>query len=240
MSCLQSLLWSAPHSANLPPIFVNPTPFFLQSREHLEQEVTSLRLLLKQRDEELSTARPLAAEASKLRVDVATLTRNNKNLSSSKESAAADFNYLQRQYSEASNAAVARAQEAVVAEAEAARLKKVLDVGMAQRDLFQKGESSKLKEHVERLKLEVGLLKSERRRTDAGVREKAALWDTHVAEETERELSARERGSTSSPGDEPSVAASDEVFQCAWRETPSQPCDAVLSTRKVRPLIPGS
>jgi hypothetical protein len=114
---------------------------------------------------------------------VLTLTKTNKSLLNSKETAQSDFAYMQAQYSEASTAAVARAREASVAEDEAARLKGLLDVGLKQRELVAKGEAKMLREHIKRLQLETGLLKEESRRTQAsGVREKASKWDSWQAE----------------------------------------------------------
>ncbi|KAK4700383.1 hypothetical protein P7C70_g5864, partial [Phenoliferia sp. Uapishka_3] len=205
------------------------------TREALEKEVEALRLKVEQHGNELSTVRPLAAEAAKLRVDVAALIKTNKSLTASKEGTAADFEYLKRQYSEASNAAVDRANEATVAEAEASRLQKILDIGLVQRDLFQKGESKKHKEHIERLKVEVRLLKGESRRTDSAIRQKAALWDTHVAK-LEVEQQAKEDTEEVDGSEIPSTQASDEVFPCAWRATPSHACEAILPTREVGPL----
>ncbi|KAL8292084.1 hypothetical protein RQP46_001550 [Phenoliferia psychrophenolica] len=202
-------------------------------RELLEKEFEALRELLRLREDELVTARPLALEASKLRLEVASLQKSNKSLTASKDANSSDFAYLQRQYSEASNAAVDRANEATVAEAAAARLQGLLDVGLVQRDLFQKGESRKHKEHIERLKLEVKLLKGESRRTEGAIREKAALWDTHVARMKDEEDKIKESQSDLDDDEEPDTLDSSQgVFQCAWRATPSHACDAVLPTRE--------
>lgn len=91
---------------------------------------------------------------------------------------------MQAQYQEASVAAVARAREAMVAEAEASRLKLLLDSGLRQRDLFQKGQEKMLKEQVQRLQVEVKLLKEERKRTnDVELRTRASLWESYLEKE---------------------------------------------------------
>ena len=204
------------------------------SRETLEREFEALRTLAKSHSSELALLRPLASEVPKLRAEIASLQKSNKSLTASKEANAADISYFQKQYSEASNAAVDRANEATVAEAAAARLQSLLDVGLVQKDLFQKGESRKHKEHIERLHAEVRILKSESRRTEAAIREKAARWDTHAARLKDEEDNVVDPDDEEDKSLELSTQASSQgVFQCAWRATPSHACDAVLPTREV-------
>ena len=119
-----------------------------------------------------------------MKTDVEKLTKQNKSLANSKEAAQNDFAYMQAQYTTASNAAVARAREAQVAEEETTKLRGMLDIGLKQRDLVAKSESKRLKLEIARLKTEVALCKSMERRVQAsGLLEKAGKWDEMVARE---------------------------------------------------------
>ncbi|KAM0748669.1 hypothetical protein T439DRAFT_349386 [Meredithblackwellia eburnea MCA 4105] len=215
-------------------------PVVSMSRESLEQEVEALRAKVRQQEAELAQIRPLSAETAKLRTDVANLTKTVKSVQASKDSINADLGYFQKQYTDASNAAVARANETRAAEAEAARLKRVVDVGLAQRELFQKSEVKKVKDENTRLQSQMKLYLAESRRTEEmGIRTKAALWDKHLAElrdhavkDEEEDDDDDEEADVSGPTDVSTQAGVDEVYQCAWRDTPSQGCDAVLPTRK--------
>ncbi|GJN91191.1 hypothetical protein Rhopal_004209-T1 [Rhodotorula paludigena] len=152
------------------------------TREQLEQEVERLRAQAQARETELVSLRPLAAEAAKLKVDVQTLTKTNKSLLSSRESAQSDLSYMQAQYQAASSAAVERANEARAAEEEAAKLRGLLDTGIKQKELVYKGQIKTVKIEYERLKKQLQHYKDESRRTlERGFREKAAKWDAHVA-----------------------------------------------------------
>lgn len=163
-------------------------------------------------------------------------------------------------YQQASSAAVERANEARVAEAEAERLRKLLDTGLKQRNLFQKGESKRSNEEIARLGGENRILKEERRRTqEAGIRKKASLWDSHLADlatRREAEAAALARGvevdaseATSEDSDfsdsmlrishveENGESEVDPVvYPCEWRFSNSQTCTALALSREVRPL----
>lgn len=229
----------------------------VQTRDQLEQEYETLRVRIRHQESELLSVRPLAAEASKLRVEVASLTKANKSLLSSKETSQSDFAYIQRQYQEASNAAVARANEALVAETEVKRLSKMLQTGLEQRTLFQKGESKRLNEEIDRLKLELKLFKAERSRTDDRViREKASKWSDYLAEvksreEAERKATSLDEDETDEPSDDDFVEGSlssnfiatgasldsneSVLFACEWREDPSSQCKTAVKTKEVSP-----
>ncbi|GAA5889385.1 hypothetical protein JCM5296_006346 [Sporobolomyces johnsonii] len=158
------------------------------TREQLEQEVDRLRQRVAAAESELATVRPAAAEAAKLKVDVQALTKTNKSLQNSRDSAQSDLQYVQAQYQEASTAAVVRAQEAAVAEAEAERLRGLLDVGLKQKEALHRAEVRQLKLEVEMGKKAMAFYKDESRRTqEQKVREKAAQWDEHVAKMRIRE-----------------------------------------------------
>ncbi|KAI5474562.1 Chromo domain-like containing protein [Pseudohyphozyma bogoriensis] len=214
------------------------------SREQLEREYEALLAESK----ELAALRPLATEVVKLRADVAALTKSNRSLAASKESAASDFAYIQRQYSEASNAAVARANEATVAEAEASRLRGQLETGLVQHKMFFEGQVKSCKTEIGMLKGQIAILKREKERTEAaGVREKAALWDDHVAreaikgkgeEESEEEEEVKDPstledslGGTSSQSLSQSQSQS-QVFVCEWRNSPATVCGSTVKTRE--------
>lgn len=155
-----------------------------QTREQLEKELETLRVRTKAQLDELALLRPLSTEVAKLRTDVEKLTKTNKSLTNSKETAQSDYAYMQAQYQDASTAAVARAREATIAEEETAKLRGMLDVGLKQRDLVAKGESKALREEVRRMKAEVHLCRAaERRVQQSGVLEKASKWDEYVARE---------------------------------------------------------
>jgi len=92
------------------------------------------------------------------------------------------MSYIQEQYSIASTAASARAQEAAIAEAEASRLQGLLDAGLKQKAAFYEAGVKKWKLEVERMKKEVELVRVERRKmNERGIREKAGKWDEVVA-----------------------------------------------------------
>ncbi|GAA5967457.1 hypothetical protein JCM21900_004839 [Sporobolomyces salmonicolor] len=159
-----------------------PVPPAAMTREQLEQEVDRLRHRVAAAESELAAVRPAAAEAAKLKVDVQTLTKTNRSLQNSRDSAQSDLQYVQAQYQEASTAAVVRAQEASVAEAEAERLRGLLDVGLRQKEALHRAEVRQLKLEVEMGKKEMAFYKEESRRTqEQKVREKAAQWDECVA-----------------------------------------------------------
>lgn len=168
------------------------------SREQLEIEHAKLAASLAAATAELATLRPLPAELATAQASIATLTRQVKSLQSSKDSIADDFNYMQAQYSEASSAALARAREAQVAEAEVAQLRTKLGLGMAQRDKILEGMERKWRFEVGRVEGECRLLRAERQGVEervGGWREKAGLWEAHVArEELRREQAAAGEG----------------------------------------------
>ena len=89
---------------------------------------------------------------------------------------------MQAQYQAASGAAVERANEARVAEAEAAKLRGLLDTGLKQKELVYAGQIKTVKTEYARLKQQLRHYQVESKRTqELGVREKAAKWDEHVA-----------------------------------------------------------
>lgn len=165
-----------------------------QSRTQLEIEVGRLRKQVAASDAELSSLRPLTAEVAQLRSDVQSLTKQTKSLQSSRESAQADLSYMQAQYQAASQAAVERANECRVAEAEAARLRGMLDNAVQQKEAVYKSEIKAVRSMYSRLQKQMAFYKDESRRTqEAAIREKAARWDDYVASnqlkaaDTERE-----------------------------------------------------
>ena len=156
--------------------------FRFQTREQLEAEVNALRSRLSVAEAELATVPTVSAENAKLKTEIATLTASNKSLKNSRDSAQQDMSYIQEQYSIASSAAMARAQEAEIAETEAARLQGLLSEGLKQKDLFYKSEVARWKLEVSRMKKEVEFTRAERRKLDErGIREKAGKWDEVVA-----------------------------------------------------------
>jgi len=162
-----------------------------QTREQLEQEVERLRQQCSAQETELATLRPLAAEAAKLKVDNQALTKTNKSLLASRESAQSDLSYMQAQYQAASGAAVERANEARVAEAEAAKLRGLLDTGLKQKELVYVGQIKTVKTEYKRLKQQMRHYQEESKRTqERGIREKAAKWDEHVARVAEEQNDA--------------------------------------------------
>ncbi|BGP32795.1 hypothetical protein JCM10296v2_004579 [Rhodotorula toruloides] len=166
-------------ATSVPPL---PSPASM-SREQLELEVERLRSQYQAAQTELVTLKPLVDEVAKLKTEVQTLTKQNKSLTNSRESAQADLSYMQAQYQAASSAAVERANECRVAEAEASRLKGLLETGVQQKAMFYEGQLKALKAENGRLKKERTFLKEENRRTqEHRIREKAALWDNHLAE----------------------------------------------------------
>lgn len=153
-----------------------------QSRTQLEIEVGRLRKQVAASDAELSSLRPLTAEVAQLRSDVQSLTKQTKSLQSSRESAQADLSYMQAQYQAASQAAVERANECRVAEAEAARLRGMLDNAVQQKEAVYKSEIKAVRSMYSRLEKQMAFYKDESRRTqEAAIREKAARWDDYVA-----------------------------------------------------------
>lgn len=169
----------------------------MQTRDQLLEEVNRLRHLEVDHSVELSKLRPLAAEVLQLRTDVVTLQRTNQQLQNSRDSAQSDMSYMQAQYQAASSAAVERADEARVAEAEASRLRVLLDSGLKQKEMLYVAKDKQRKEELEKLRKEMKFYKEQRRRTDeAKIREKAAKWEEHVASlrrEAEEEVQ-RKRG----------------------------------------------
>ncbi|GAA6009252.1 hypothetical protein JCM10207_004323 [Rhodosporidiobolus poonsookiae] len=152
------------------------------TREQLEQEVLRLRAKDAANEAELVTLRASAAEAAKLKVDVAALQKQTKQLQASRDSAQQDLVYVQAQYQAASSAAVERASEATAAEAETAKLRVLLDTGLKQKELLHAAKEKRLKIEHKRLIKEVKFYREQQRRTDEReVREKAAKWDDHVA-----------------------------------------------------------
>ncbi|SCV69999.1 BQ2448_1393 [Microbotryum intermedium] len=160
-----------------------PKPIEMMSRDEIERELADLRVQTSNLSTEIETLRPLAMEVTKLRSENTALLKQNRSLAASKESAQSDFAYMQAQYSQASAAAVMRARETDVAEAETVRLRSVLDRGLKQHEMLFKAENKKLKYMVRRLEGEMALLKAERRRVaESEVVKKAALWDDFQAE----------------------------------------------------------
>ncbi|BGP17015.1 hypothetical protein JCM10213_000350 [Rhodosporidiobolus nylandii] len=158
------------------------------TRDQLEQEVERLRAAFSAAETELVTLRPAAADAAKLKLEVATLQKSNKQLQASRESTQSDVAYMQAQYQMASSAAVERANEARVAEADAARLRGLLDEGLKQKELVYAAREKRLKEECAKLTKETRFYRETQRRTDASkLREKAAKWDEHVAAMREKE-----------------------------------------------------
>ncbi|CDR41884.1 RHTO0S06e07470g1_1 [Rhodotorula toruloides] len=182
-----------------------PSPASM-SREQLELEVERLRSQYQAAQTELVSLKPLVDEVAKLKTEVQTLTKQNKSLTNSRESAQADLSYMQAQYQAASSAAVERANECRVAEAEASRLKGLLETGVQQKAMFYEGQIKALKAENGRLKKERTFLKEENRRTqEHRICEKAALWDNHLAEmKLKQEEEAKRRAG------EPVEADSDE------------------------------
>lgn len=166
-----------------------------QSRTQLEIEVGRLRKQVVASDAELSSLRPLTAEVAQLRSDVQSLTKQTKSLQSSRESAQADLSYMQAQYQAASQAAVERANECRVAEAEAARLRGMLDNAVQQKEAVYKSEIKAVRSMYSRLEKQMAFYKDESRRTqEAAIREKAARWDDYVASnELKAAAAGRER-----------------------------------------------
>ncbi|GAA6061323.1 hypothetical protein JCM10212_003213 [Sporobolomyces blumeae] len=158
-----------------------PSPSSM-TREQLEAEFESMRQRLAASETELATLRPLAAETVKLRTEVQALMAANKQLKNSRDLVQQDMTYMQDQYSVASTAAMERAQEARVAEAEAERLNGLLRDGLAQKENLYKAELKRWKLEVERMKIAVKLAKVERSKLDElDVKRKAARWDEAVA-----------------------------------------------------------
>lgn len=158
-----------------------------QTREQLEQEVAVLRAQVSASVTELASLRPLAEETTRLKSEVQTLTSLNKQLKNSRDSAQQDMAYIQEQYSIASTAASARAQEASIAEAEAARLQGLLDAGLKQKAAFYEAGVARWKLEVARMKKEVELVRVERRKMhEQGIREKARKWDEVVARQASK------------------------------------------------------
>ncbi|GAA5852812.1 hypothetical protein JCM8547_004693 [Rhodosporidiobolus lusitaniae] len=152
------------------------------TREQLEQEVERLRLAQTASEAELTTLRPLSAEVTKLRADVAALQKTNKGLQNSRDSAQSDLMYVQAQYQAASSAAVERASEAAAAEAETKRLRVLLDSGLKQKEMLHKAKEKQWQSEAKRLTKEVRFYREQSRRTnERDVREKAAKWEEHVA-----------------------------------------------------------
>ncbi|GAA5890630.1 hypothetical protein JCM8208_004942 [Rhodotorula glutinis] len=178
VEAVPTLAMSSPARPQPPP---PPAPSTM-TREQLEQEVERLRQQSSAHDAELVSLRPLAAEVAKLKADCQALTKTNKSLLSSRESAQSDLSYMQAQYQAASGAAVERANEARVAEAEAAKLRGLLDTGLKQKELVYAGQIKTVKTEYARIKQQLRHYQEERRRTqEHGIRDKAAKWDEHVA-----------------------------------------------------------
>ncbi|GAA5924157.1 hypothetical protein JCM3775_005608 [Rhodotorula graminis] len=164
-----------------PPPPALPAPSTM-TREQLEQEVERLRQQSSAHEVELVALRPLAAEVAKLKVDCQALTKTNKSLLASRESTQSDLSYMQAQYQAASGAAVERANEARVAEAEAAKLRGLLDTGLKQKELVYAGQIKTIKTEYARVKQQLRHYQEESKRTqEHGIRDKAAKWDEHVA-----------------------------------------------------------
>ncbi|GEM07884.1 chromo domain-like containing protein [Rhodotorula toruloides] len=180
-----------------------PPPPAQMSREQLEQEVERLRSQYQVAQTELATLKPLADEVAKLKTEVQMLTKQNKSLTNSRESAQADLSYMQAQYQAASSAAVERANECRVAEAEVSRLKGVLETGVQQKALFYESQLKALKAENGRLKKERTFLKEGSQRTqERRIHEKAAMWDNHLAEMKLKEKEeARKRAGEPVEGD---------------------------------------
>jgi hypothetical protein len=165
--------------------------------------VSALRAKQADHIEELTALRPLYSEVVKLRSDNSALNRQVRSLQSSREAAQSDLNYMQSQYQTASTAAVARAREAEVAEAETAKLRILLDTGLKQRDAFARGEKRALELKVARLTSEVKLLReNDRRVQESGVRSKAAQWDNWCKMQEERWRRMESGSVTESDGDD--------------------------------------
>ncbi|GAA5871507.1 hypothetical protein JCM16303_000777 [Sporobolomyces ruberrimus] len=164
-----------------------PLAVAAMTREQLEQEVAVLRAQVSASATELASLRPLAEETTRLKSEVQTLTSLNKQLKNSRDSAQQDMAYIQEQYSIASTAASARAQEASIAEAEAARLQGLLDAGLKQKAAFYEAGVARWKLEVARMKKEVESVRVERRKMhEQGIREKAGKWDEVVARQASK------------------------------------------------------
>lgn len=195
-----------------------------QTREQLESEVAALRAKQADHIEELTALRPLYSEVVKLRSDNSALNRQIRSLQSSREAAQSDLNYMQSQYQTASTAAVARAREAEVAEAETAKLRGLLDIGLKQREAVARSEKRALKLKVDRLVNEVKLLRdNEKRVQESEVRTKAAQWDNwcKMQEERWRRMESGEGSeSEGSDEDEDATAAAAAADDEAPKTTP--------------------
>ncbi|GAA5871275.1 hypothetical protein JCM3774_000898 [Rhodotorula dairenensis] len=189
------------------------------SREQLELEVERLRQQSATTGAELSSLRPLTAEVAQLRIDVQTLTKQTKALQSSRESAQADLTYMQAQYQAASQAAVERANECRVAEAEATRLRGMLDNAVQQKEATYKSEIKAVRSMYSRLQKQMAFYKAESRRTqENAIREKAARWDEYLAS-TQLEAAAAERARADLPAED----SGDDEAPAATAATESQP-----------------
>lgn len=95
-------------------------------------------------------------------------------------------------YQSASSAAFDRATECRIAEEEVERLKGQLDLGMKQRDLFLEAVSAKDKGELRKMKEELSMALELNRRTQ-GLRKKASLWESYLAEKEAREEEEEKR-----------------------------------------------
>jgi len=208
--------------------------------------VNALRSRLSVAEAELATVPTVSAENAKLKTEIATLTASNKSLKNSRDSAQQDMSYIQEQYSIASSAAMARAQEAEIAETEAARLQGLLSEGLKQKDLFYKSEVARWKLEVSRMKKEVEFTRAERRKLDErGIREKAGRWDEVVArrkikadKKEERRLRVEAGGSGQEKEDEEDLDSEEEIVsKILLGERKKSPTPPFSSTAVVK-LIP--
>ncbi|GAA5992317.1 hypothetical protein JCM10908_000422 [Rhodotorula pacifica] len=212
------------------------------SREQLEAEVERLRQQAITTDAELSSLRPLTAEVAQLRTDVQALTKQTKALQSSRESAQADLSYMQAQYQAASQAAVERANECRIAEANAARLQGMLDHAVQQKETLYKSEIKSVRSMYARLQKQMAHYKAESHRTqESAIREKAAKWDNHVAS-NEVNVAAAERERAGLPaedsGDEAPAATAASESQPEPSTILSSISDPTTSPAKGPPRLP--
>ncbi|GAA5975280.1 hypothetical protein JCM11641_005915 [Rhodosporidiobolus odoratus] len=188
-----------------------PPPPSQMTRDQLEQEILRLREATATFEAELFTLRPLAVEAAKLRTDYAALQKSNKQLQNSREAAQDDLSYMQAQYQSASSAAVDRANEAEVAEAEAARLRVLLDTGLKQKELLHAAKEKKLKAEAEKLKKETSFYRETMRRSEMReIRENSAMWEEYGAGIRRREEEERRRAAGETIEEDEDTESEDE------------------------------
>ncbi|GMK57267.1 hypothetical protein CspeluHIS016_0401010 [Cutaneotrichosporon spelunceum] len=106
---------------------------------------------------------------------IANLRKDLKRSKKAHKTTKGDLEFFRAQYEVASSSAVQEVNRSKGLEAEAIKLREQLDMGLKQRNLFYKAAVDAANQDAEKARQQVVLLLEQNRRTDDGIRRKAAL-----------------------------------------------------------------